>query len=302
MDRLQNIAIAGASGNIGKVVVKELLASGFNVTALQRPSSSATFPPGVKVKKVIYDSFDSWRVALEGEDAVISFLVPPATDYQNLAADAAIISKVKRFIPSEWGMDTTILGDTLFGTLLSDKTKTQAHLARLSEQNGFFSWTGISTGLWFDWGLENLSLGFDIRNKIAEIADSGNERFQTSNLSFVARVVVEVLGNPDQTADRYITIASFNISQREILALVEDISGEKWTLSPYRVDEAQKIAEKALERGDFENAFFPLLHGRLLRDGAALALQPGDNFATDVLEILEESPADAIKAWLSQAK
>ncbi|KAH7142821.1 hypothetical protein B0J13DRAFT_596131 [Dactylonectria estremocensis] len=289
MAPLQRVAIAGASGNIGKAVVRELLASGFHVTALQRPSSTATFPEGVKVKKVAHDSFDSWKVALEGEDAVISFLIPPATEYQNLAADAA-------------GMNTTLLGDTIFGKLLSDKTTTQDHLAKLSKDNGFFSWTGISTGLWFDWGLENLSLGFDKKTRTVEIADSGNEKFQTTNLNLIAKVVAGVLKSPDQTADRYVTIASFNISQREILALAEEISGEKWNLKPYKVDEAQRTAEQALSTGDLESAFYPLLHGRLLRDGADLALKPGQNFAKDVLGLKEEDPINAIKAWLGNGQ
>lgn len=133
------------------MVVKELLASGFHVTALQRPSSTAAFPEGVAVKKVVHDSFNSWKAALEGQDAVISFLTPPATEYQNLAADAAVAANVKRFIPSEWGMNTTLLDNTIFGKLLSDKITTQNHLAKLSKDNDFFSWTGISTGLWFDW-------------------------------------------------------------------------------------------------------------------------------------------------------
>lgn len=133
------------------MVVNELLASGFHVTALQRPSSTATYPEGVTVKKVAHNSFNSWKAALEGQDAVISFLTPPATEYQNLAADAAVAAKVKRFIPSEWGMNTTLLDNTIFGKLLSDKTTTQNHLAKLSKDNDFFSWTGISTGLWFDW-------------------------------------------------------------------------------------------------------------------------------------------------------
>ncbi|KAF5002985.1 hypothetical protein FDECE_10459 [Fusarium decemcellulare] len=292
MSGLQNVAIAG-------VVVKELLASGFNVTALQRPTSTATFPDGVNVKRVIHDSFDSWRIALEGQDAVISFLVPPATDYQNLAAEAAVAAKVKRFIPSEWGMNTTILGDTTFGKLLSDKTSTQDHLYKLSTQNELFSWTGISTGLWFDWGLEHLSLGFDKSTRTVEIADSWVEKFQTSNLGFVARVIAAVLNNPTQTCDKYITVASFNISQMEILALAEKVSGEKWTVRSYKVDDAQRAAEDALAKGDLDAAFYPLLHGRLLRDGAGLALQPSQNFATSVLGLQEEGPIDAIKAWLS---
>lgn len=104
--------------------------------------------------------------------------------------------------------------------------------------------------------------------------------------------------SPSQSADRYITIASFNISQREILALAEETSGDKWTVKPYNIDEAQGIAEQALSIGDFESAFYPLLHGRLLKDGANLALKPGQNFAKDVLGFQEEDPTDAIKAWL----
>ncbi|KPM41003.1 hypothetical protein AK830_g5532 [Neonectria ditissima] len=298
MTQLQNIAIAGASGNIGRVVVQKLLASGFNVTALQRLSSTATFPAGVKTRKFAYDSFESWKSALEGEDVVISFLIPPATEYQNMAADAAVAAKVKHFIPSEWGMNTTILGDTIFGKLLSDKTATQAHLAKLSKDNNLFSWTGISTGLWFDWGLENLSLGFDKTTRTSEIADSGSEKFQTTSLGFIADVVTSILRDPGQAADKYITIASFNISQKGILALAEEISGERWSLKPYKVDEVQRTAEKALDDGDFDAAFFPLLHGRLLRDGADLALKPGQNFATDVLGLAEEDPAVAVRAWL----
>ncbi|RSL89002.1 hypothetical protein CEP52_015043 [Fusarium oligoseptatum] len=298
MSSYQNIAIAGASGNIGRVVVKQLLASNFNVTALQRPTSTATFPDGVKVRRVIHDSFDSWREAFKDQDAFISFLVPPATDYQNLAADAAVAAKVKRFIPSEWGMNTAILGDTIFGKLLSDKTSTRAHLDKLAKENEFFSWTGISTGLWFDWGLEHLSLGFDKKAMAAEISDSGNERFQTTNLGFVAKVVAAIFKNPVQASNKYITIASFNISQREILEFAERISGKKWIVKSSKVDDVQRAAEKDLADGNFDAAFYPLLHGRLFRDGADLALQPGQNFAQEVLGFSEEDPVDSIKAWL----
>ncbi|KAI8716459.1 NmrA domain-containing protein [Fusarium sp. LHS14.1] len=300
MSCYQNIAIAGASGNIGKVVVKELLASNFNVTALQRPTSTATFPDGVQVRTVIHDSIDSWRAALEGQDALISFLVPPVTDFQNLAADAAVAAKVRCFIPSEWGMDTTILGDTVFGKLLSDKTSTRVHLDKLAKENEFFSWTGISTGLWFDWGLEHLSLGFDKNAMTAEISDSGNERFQTTNLDFVAKVVAAILKNPAQASNKYITIASFNISQREILALAGQISWRKWTVKSCKVDDVQRAAEKDLANGNFDAAFYPLLHSRLFRDGADLALKPEQKFAQEVLGFSEEDPADAIKAWLKE--
>lgn len=169
MTPLQNVAIAGVSEtNVSipnrppliriKGVWQHWRSGGQGASSLWLPCYCPTkaiidcdLSEGFTVKKVVHDSFDSWKAALEGQDAIISFLTPPATEYQNLAADAAVAANVKRFIPSEWGMNTTILDNTIFGKLLSDKTTTQSHLAKLSKDNDFFSWTGISTGLWFDW-------------------------------------------------------------------------------------------------------------------------------------------------------
>lgn len=131
-----------------------------------------------------------------------------------------------------------------------------------------------------------------------DISDSGNERFQTTNLTFVAKVVAAILKNPAQALNKYITIASFNISQMEILELAEQISGKEWTVKSCKVDDVQRVAEKELAGGNFDAAFYPLLHGRLFRDGADLALQPEQNFAQKVLGFSEEDPVDVIKAWL----
>lgn len=147
-------------------------------------------------------------------------------------------------------------------------------------------------------GLEHLSLGFDKNTMTAEISDSGNEKFQTTNLSFVAKIVAAILKNPGQASNKYITIASFNISQREILAIAERVSGKKWTVKSSKVDDVQRVAKKDLANGNFEAAFYPLLHGRLFQDGADLALKLEQNFAQEVLGFSEEDPVDAIRAWL----
>jgi hypothetical protein len=146
-------------------------------------------------------------------------------------------------------------------------------------------------------GLEHFSLGFDKNTMTAEISDSGNERFQTTNLGFVAKVVAAILKYPAQASNKYITIASFNISQREILALAKKVSGKEWIVKSWKVDDIQRAAEKDLANGNFDAAFYPLLHGRLFRDNADLALKPGQNFAQEVLGFSEEDPVDAIKAW-----
>ena len=77
------ILITGASGNVGKEVLKQAAASGAEVrAAFQAANKAATAPSGVEIAMVDYNQPETVRTALKGVDKV--FLVgPPA---QNLAA------------------------------------------------------------------------------------------------------------------------------------------------------------------------------------------------------------------------
>ena len=54
-----------------------------------------------------YDSAKSLKAAFQGQDAVISLVGGTALGDQNKLIDAAIAAGVKRFLPSEYGSDTT---------------------------------------------------------------------------------------------------------------------------------------------------------------------------------------------------
>ena len=69
---INNVALVGASGNLGPAVVEAFLKDGgFNVTAISRQESKATFPNGVKVIKADLTNTESITKAFEGQDAVI---------------------------------------------------------------------------------------------------------------------------------------------------------------------------------------------------------------------------------------
>lgn len=57
---------------------------------------------------------------------------------------------VKRFIPSEFGINTRQLQGLKIGQIVAGKTKLVDDLQKKAEQNPDFSWTGISNGLFFD--------------------------------------------------------------------------------------------------------------------------------------------------------
>jgi uncharacterized protein YbjT (DUF2867 family) len=139
-----------ATGNLGPAVVQALLDAGFTVTALTRIDSKSSVFPGAKVHKTDYSSIESIAEAFKGQDAVVSTLATAALGQQQTIVDAAIKAGVKRFIPSEFGMDTT----TIEGgakKILGAKIALQGVLAKAAEENKGFSWTGISTGMFFDW-------------------------------------------------------------------------------------------------------------------------------------------------------
>lgn len=136
---------------MGRFVVPELLATGFHVTAITRESSSSTFPSEVVVQKVDYDSPDSLKAAFAGQDAVVSTITTTAVNGQKAIVDAALAAGVKRFIPSEFGINTRILSGQEIGKILNGKIATVDYLQEKAGENPNFTWTGLSTGIFFDW-------------------------------------------------------------------------------------------------------------------------------------------------------
>ena len=145
---LKNVIVIGASGNIGQLIVSSLLAANLTVSALTRSTSTATFPPHVSVHKTDY-SHASLLAAFKGKDAVVSAIATYSTTQQNAVIDAAVEAGVKRFLPSEYGVDTSrpeiyeCLPPAIMKQQVVDYLKTK-------EKDGL-SWTAICVGAWFDW-------------------------------------------------------------------------------------------------------------------------------------------------------
>lgn len=101
------------------------------------------------IKKVDYASYDSLLSVFTGQDAVVSVVGAPGVPAQKVAVDAAIAAGVKRFIPSEFGVNTRQVRDLPIGKILQGKIGVVDYLKE-KEAEGL-TWTGISTGLFFDW-------------------------------------------------------------------------------------------------------------------------------------------------------
>lgn len=103
------------------------------------------------MKKVDYQSVESLTSALEGQDAVVSAIATVAVGSQKILVDAAVAAKVKRFISSEFGVNTRTVGDSAIGRILQGKVKVLDYIIEKSRENPWFTWNGVSSGLFFDW-------------------------------------------------------------------------------------------------------------------------------------------------------
>ena len=105
--------VAGATGDLGRRVVRELLARGADARVLTRPESGAADrlfggTEGVVVTRASYDDPAALRDAVRGADVVVSTVSgvrDVIVDAQTALLEAAVAEGVPRFVPSDYSAD-----------------------------------------------------------------------------------------------------------------------------------------------------------------------------------------------------
>ncbi|GIK00860.1 hypothetical protein Aspvir_004889 [Aspergillus viridinutans] len=253
MAAYKNVALVGASGSIGKIILHGLVASAkFNVTVVSRKESEATFPAGVTLRRTDFSEADL-EAAFEGQHVVISALGAMGFGEQKKLVDAAVRAGVQRFLPSEFSASSQDEAVLQLLPLFRQKTELIEYL-KTKEAEGL-SWTGLATSGLFDWGLENGFLEFDIANRTATIWDGGNKSFTLTNEKHLSEAVVSILQHPQDTSNKYLYIASVETTQNDILAALEEKTGTKWTVNATTTKEQVSEGVRKLGAGDFSGAF-----------------------------------------------
>ncbi|KAH7308471.1 isoflavone reductase family protein [Stachybotrys elegans] len=241
--RIQKVILLGAGGLLGTEVLAAFEAdASFDLTLLVRKSSKSTFPPHLKIVKVDHDSPHHQLVqAFTGQDAVVLAIPGRPVALHMRIIDAAVEAGVKRFIPSEFGNNTCTAASELC-PLYADKAKTAAYL-KSKEATGM-TWTAIHTGQFFDWGIRADWLDYYLNKKRAIIYDSGNKLWSTTNVGTAAAAVVKVLHKPEETVNRAVFVASFTVSQNQVLNALQAATGVEWETRRMTSVEALKKAER----------------------------------------------------------
>lgn len=229
----QNIIQVGASGSLGGPVLQSLLSSEFTVSILARSSSKSTFPTGATIIKADFDSHESLVEALCGQDvAIFTFGGGLTTEsLSKVLIDAAIEAGVKRIIPNAWGPDLDN-GPGSQQEFLAPRYRIRDYL-NVKAAEGKITYTTVAPGLFFDWALTSGVFNLDFANNKAGIFDDGSRRVMLTTIPSVASAVLGVLRNPSQTENRLIRIHDFFVSNKEVLEVVQAVSGR--TLETYAI-------------------------------------------------------------------
>jgi len=239
---VQHIAVAGATGNVGKPLVDTLIKAGFQVTILTRSASTSSSHSGLSVRQVDYSSRQSIVDGLKGVQGVVSLLSGPGLAHQPGLVDAAVEAGVTRFLPSEFGSDTRHPGVAKFPVFTSKVTSLD-YVEQKAADNPSFTYTALLTGPFLDFGLEH-GLIADPKNRKAIIVNGGDLKFSTTPIPEVAKAITGVFKNLEGTRNKLIYVQSLLLTQNQIVKIGEKLTGTKW--------EIENVNSKDLEASAWE--------------------------------------------------
>ncbi|KAJ4346401.1 uncharacterized protein N0V89_010330 [Didymosphaeria variabile] len=276
-NHIRNIAIVGATGQLGKHISAALLKNPtFNITAITRNTNTSSFPPGMTAIPVDYSTPSTLTSALEGQDALIitlSVTAPP--DTQSKLIHAAAEAGVPWILPNEYGGDTDALASNEVG-MGSPKQAAR----KLIEELGVSSWVGIVSGFWYEYSLSGPGFyGIDIAKREVTFFDEGTQRMNTSTWAQVGRAAAGLLALPvegqgGETAlsdyrNRFAFVSSFTVNQREMLDSLNrglELKDEDWKVTRVSAKDRFEDARKRMAGGD-RMAFAYMLYTRYFLPG-----------------------------------
>ena len=272
------ILVTGATGNVGRHVVSQLLHTGVAVRALARDPASAGLPDSVDVVRGDLSAPDTLNAGLKGVDAV--FLLWPALTVDLAPAVLNVIRKHARrivFLSSLGIRDDLAQQPDSVNALHAD-------IERLIEQSGL-EWTFLRPGgfatntLW--WapqiraeGVVRWAYGACARASIHE--------------QDIAAVAVRVLTGDGHGAAKYLLTGPRTLTQVEQVQIIGEVIGR-----PLRFEE---ISPEAM-RSQLLARIPPAVVDGALTYWARLVTEP--ELVSPTVEELTGAPARSFRDWVS---
>ncbi|KAF3020165.1 hypothetical protein E8E14_009809 [Neopestalotiopsis sp. 37M] len=259
MSAFKNILLIGATGSIGSIVLEALAKDGsFTLTLLQRASSTAKLPEKHKIISIA-DSYPTEELiqAFKGQDVILNCMTSLSVMDQFRMIDAAISAGVRRYVPSEYGLNNMRPEAQELNAVFGAKGKVQEYLrARAAE--GVIEWMAISCGMWIKWSMAHDFLGMHVAERRFVFWDDGEGLFSCTTEENTAAGLIEALKRPEETKNTNVYLSDFAISQKQLLEAIERIQGVKYATET--IDSYALINEKQREvEGGSDLATFALI-------------------------------------------
>ncbi|KAN0112330.1 isoflavone reductase family protein [Hyaloscypha variabilis] len=252
--RMQKVLLLGATGETGGSILNGLLDSGnFQVTALVRPSSSRNpdvldlVKRGVKVLIAdISSPIDELVPLLKGFDVFISAISGMALLAQMNIVSAAKEAGVKRFVPCGFA---TVCPPGGVMKLRDQKEQVLNHIKQL-----FLPYTFIDVGYWYQFSFPPLRSGktdeYIFPGMNTKLRGDGTAPNLITDLRDVGRFVARIVAD-ERTLNRYVFAYGEELTESEIYAAMEEVSGEQLEqkfISEQEIQEEVVVARKLLEK------------------------------------------------------
>ena len=225
----QIIVVVGGTGNLGSKIVKALLDKGAEVRALVRAGSdpnkvSLLEQMGSKVIKADMNSEKEIAAACSGASCVVSALAglyDVVMDAQKVLLNGAIAAGVPRFIPSDYSLDFTKFKD---GENRNLDLRRDFH--RYLDSKSIAA-TTIFNGAFMDMLTNEIPM-IIFKKKLVLYWGNANHKMAFTTVADTA--VYTANAALDASTPRYLRIAGSYISPREIRAVMNELSAQKFRL------------------------------------------------------------------------
>ena len=250
MSTKPTVLVLGATGHTGESILKGVVDSNaFNVEALVRPASSkkpeveALRQAGIPTR--LADTAGSHAdlvKALKGVDILVSAIGPSDQRDQLRLVDAVKEAGVKRFIPCGF-ITIAPVGDVM--SLRDQKEEVYNYIKKQH-----VPYTVIDTGFWYQISLPRVPSGkLDValaqgEKEPNEVYAGGDAPNILTDLRDIGVLVAEIIKD-ERTLNKHVFTCGEVLSQKEVIAIVEDVTGEKVKQTPVTAEEVLKRVEKA---------------------------------------------------------
>ncbi|KAK3385955.1 oxidoreductase CipA-like protein [Podospora didyma] len=251
MTNRPKIALAGATGSLGAVVLAEVISSRLSTRLLVRkggstPTINSEEQPLLDIAEVDYADSDSLTKALQGIDVVICTFGNVGLESQIPLIDAAVAAGVKRFIPSDFGGDIEQEKNAQL-PLYHPKIRILDYLKREVAQNPGFVYTRVTNHSFLDWGLRQ-GLLIDPKADSITVYNGGNTPVSFTTLSTIAKAVVGIVANLEATKNRAVFVHDAALTQRQLIHYAQEVLSSQWIIEDGSTKQLLKESFDELEK------------------------------------------------------